>query len=987
MGFTETKALDIYYGADRIARDINGEAIKHIGNDGTGAHLATEIRFHFTDEGALAETCSITAVAKRADGAMRFDQLTKVGVGTTAYYKLEINNWYLEKYGTLLLDVKVYDGEITITDGVLTPSAGTKIIVGTTFVMRVDYVPQPTTQVSADELSTLEAILVLVESKPYFQDIIKVVDSFSTIEATFPDESIANRMYVLDSISTDEEWGFEARKVRQVNSDGTAWLETSNGDKEFYLTTDELYREIDRLVKVETDRIDDLLDGTLIAKKAEQDDEGNDIVDTYATKTELGVEEGRIDDLLDGDLTAYKAERDAEGRVIHTDYLRAGDYPNFIPIAQKGVANGVAPLGSDSKIASTYLPGYVDDVITIETATIYSAGNPIPNGFAGGGDKYNLYQASGYLVNQLWKKPNDVTIYVYDRVADVDAIYVTRDTNKTYRLSALIAGSLVEISSSLALGETSATAYAGDKGKATTDKATRLDYEINLTNKYNLGALYFDKGDWKIATESVYNASLYQATITGTYDTSEDFLTACETQYSAIAQSVGTALRGVNSAGGYYYALNSVIDNNPNVLLADEDVANVPLTINAKTGQTANLQQWKVAGTLKANIDKNGAFVGSDASLSGGVKNISTGNNAAVSVPNSGTYITRNIADTNPALKVNNLLGTLNIVEFQSATTDKAQITKDGIYNKTDVDSVVITQGGSPILSTYKNPTVVAGRNTFVGKSGNTTLGSTATTSAHASYNTGIGQGSLNALTLGSEDTAIGYNALVALTTGNANVAIGSNALSGINTSVSNVAIGQVAGSFLGDGSTPLTSSSNSVFLGVSSRANANTETNQIVIGYQAIGAGSNSVVLGNDSITKTYLKGQVDIFNGGLSLNIGGDTGANTRTNETTKYGRLTIPHYTNAEEPIALIMGVAGSSNEVRIGGGSSITNAATKISLYTGATTTTTTGTERMTIDSAGNIGIGETTPTAQLQVKSSATDKIALKVDGPTGLSTV
>jgi hypothetical protein len=51
-----------------------------------------------------------------------------------------------------------------------------------------------------------------------------------------------------------------------------------------------------------------------------------------------------------------------------------------------------------------------------------------------------------------------------------------------------------------------------------------------------------------------------------------------------------------------------------------------------------------------------------------------------------------------------------------------------------------------------------------------------------------------------------------------------------------------------------------SLFLGYDSKAAAAGETNQIVIGYNAIGAGSNSAVLGNDSITKTLLKGNVGI-------------------------------------------------------------------------------------------------------------------------------
>lgn len=49
-------------------------------------------------------------------------------------------------------------------------------------------------------------------------------------------------------------------------------------------------------------------------------------------------------------------------------------------------------------------------------------------------------------------------------------------------------------------------------------------------------------------------------------------------------------------------------------------------------------------------------------------------------------------------------------------------------------------------------------------------------------------------------------------------------------------------------------------FIGYDTIANANNETNQIVIGHSAIGNGSNSVTLGNDLITKTVLKGQVII-------------------------------------------------------------------------------------------------------------------------------
>jgi hypothetical protein len=56
----------------------------------------------------------------------------------------------------------------------------------------------------------------------------------------------------------------------------------------------------------------------------------------------------------------------------------------------------------------------------------------------------------------------------------------------------------------------------------------------------------------------------------------------------------------------------------------------------------------------------------------------------------------------------------------------------------------------------------------------------------------------------------------------------------------------------------------------------ASGDTNEIVIGASAVGVGSNSVVLGNDSITKTILKGNVGIGTTapGYKLDVQGGTG-----------------------------------------------------------------------------------------------------------------
>ena len=106
---------------------------------------------------------------------------------------------------------------------------------------------------------------------------------------------------------------------------------------------------------------------------------------------------------------------------------------------------------------------------------------------------------------------------------------------------------------------------------------------------------------------------------------------------------------------------------------------------------------------------------------------------------------------------------------------------------------------------------------------------------------------------------------------------------------------------------------------------------------------------------------GGLDISSGGLSLVMGADTSANTRTNLTQKISRIGSYHYTNAEEPVTMMV-TSNSLNvsTLNIGGGSSLLNAATDIVFHTAANTTTVTGTERMRIDSAGNIGIGTSSP---------------------------
>ena len=124
-------------------------------------------------------------------------------------------------------------------------------------------------------------------------------------------------------------------------------------------------------------------------------------------------------------------------------------------------------------------------------------------------------------------------------------------------------------------------------------------------------------------------------------------------------------------------------------------------------------------------------------------------------------------------------------------------------------------------------------------------------------------------------------------------------------------------------------------------------------------------VGIGTTAPTSTF--SGLDISSGGLSLVLGAENGASARTNVTAKTARIGAYHYTNAEEPVGIALASIGATtNIIDFGGGSGIMNAATQIGFWTAANSTTISGTERMRIQSDGNVGIGTTGPLSILQV---------------------
>lgn len=131
------------------------------------------------------------------------------------------------------------------------------------------------------------------------------------------------------------------------------------------------------------------------------------------------------------------------GKPLSAAVTLTADDVGAIPATQKGQAGGVAELDSTGKVPAAQLPSYVDDVVE------YDSQSDFPE------------------------------------TGEDGKIYIAKDTNLTYRWSG---SQYVEISPSLALGETSSTAFPGDKGKAAYDHSQITDGNPHGTTAAQVGA-------------------------------------------------------------------------------------------------------------------------------------------------------------------------------------------------------------------------------------------------------------------------------------------------------------------------------------------------------------------------------------------------------------------------------------------------------------------------------------------------------------------
>ncbi len=145
----------------------------------------------------------------------------------------------------------------------------------------------------------------------------------------------------------------------------------------------------------------------------------------------------------------------------------------------------------------------------------------------------------------------------------------------------------------------------------------------------------------------------------------------------------------------------------------------------------------------------------------------------------------------------------------------------------------------------------------------------------NASDNTAIGSYALQSLsntTTNDRNTAIGTGALAYLLAGQYNATLGQATLFNITSGSSNVAIGRYAG-IVNSISSNVTAANQSVLIGAETKPLNSTSTNEIIIGYGAVGLGANSTMIGNSSITTAKIYGALNLPNNTTSTST--STGA----------------------------------------------------------------------------------------------------------------
>lgn len=313
-------------------------------------------------------------------------------------------------------------------------------------------------------------------------------------------------------------------------------------------------------------------------------------------------------------------------------------------INSKGAPNGLASLNESGIIPSAQLPSYVDDVIEVDTFS-----NLPDTGESG-------------------------------------KIYIVQDTNLTYRWSGT---DYVEISKSLALGETSSTAYPGDKGKATTDKLNRIPDKL-ITDTVNVN---------QSTTEAVLNFTTYRQEAQQVGRNTLTITSATISQAGLMSSSDKTKLDGLKDQADITSDINAV-------------QTNLETHINNKSNPHEVTKDQVGLGNVDNTSDANKPISNATQTALNGKFSATDGNALKQRVDNIPELVATDITVDSDNDSVNISLDKTSIVDGTlSGTTiniNSATASKAGILVPTDkskIDKIITNGNGTKYLSdngTYK---------------------------------------------------------------------------------------------------------------------------------------------------------------------------------------------------------------------------------------------------------------------------------------------
>lgn len=234
------------------------------------------------------------------------------------------------------------------------------------------------------------------------------------------------------------------------------------------------------------------------------------VVDDALSNTSVNpVQNKAVKAALDGKVPT---SRKVNGKALTGDITLSADDVKAIPSSQKGVANGVASLDENGKVPAAQLPSYVDDVL------------------------------EGYVADDLsafYKDSGKTSAYT----PETGKIYVNLNNNKTYRYSG---SKYAVISETLALGETSSTAFDGARGKKAYDHSQSAHAPSNAERNIIVG---IQKNGADVAPDGSRKVNITVPTKTSQITNDSGFITSGATTAKAKQLETARKIDGVNFDG------------------------------------------------------------------------------------------------------------------------------------------------------------------------------------------------------------------------------------------------------------------------------------------------------------------------------------------------------------------------------------------------------------------------------------------------------